>query len=148
MKSSIQSDSVPAEVQCDHPVVGMDAELKRKWVEALRSGKFKQGRECLVDDHNRYCCLGVLAVVAGLHVEGDSVLVDGRHDHSYGPILKLLGRHEYWDSAHDLMARNDGLELDGVQFDKHSFKKIAKYIEQHIPTVGDRTSDAANAEVA
>lgn len=38
----------------------MDAELKQKWVEALRSGKYKQGRFCLRDNENCHCCLGVL----------------------------------------------------------------------------------------
>ena len=43
----------------------MDA-LKKAWVEALRSGKYKQGRLALYDKHNEsYCCLGVLCKVAG-----------------------------------------------------------------------------------
>ena len=41
----------------------------RKWVKALRSGKFRQGQGVLVgkDDnrHTTYCCLGVACVVAG-----------------------------------------------------------------------------------
>ena len=31
----------------------------RKWIDALRSGTFKQGREKLRSNRNRYCCLGV-----------------------------------------------------------------------------------------
>lgn len=31
----------------------------KKWVTALRSGKYKQGKEYLCDD-GKYCCLGVL----------------------------------------------------------------------------------------
>lgn len=37
----------------------MDAELKRKWIAALRSGEWKQCRERLTDGEG-YCCLGVL----------------------------------------------------------------------------------------
>jgi hypothetical protein len=37
----------------------MDAEWKRKWVEALRSGKYKQGKHQLTDG-DTFCCLGVL----------------------------------------------------------------------------------------
>lgn len=39
----------------------MDAELKAKWVKALRGKKYKQGTACLYDGlNNTYCCLGVL----------------------------------------------------------------------------------------
>lgn len=39
----------------------MDAELKTKWVEALRSGEYTQASGKLRDDAtNGYCCLGVL----------------------------------------------------------------------------------------
>lgn len=39
-------------------------ENRRKWVEALRSGKYAQTRDNLRDDRG-FCCLGVLADVAG-----------------------------------------------------------------------------------
>jgi hypothetical protein len=32
----------------------------QKWVDALRSGNYKQGKQYLKDDQGRYCCLGVL----------------------------------------------------------------------------------------
>jgi hypothetical protein len=42
----------------------MDPELKQKWVAALRSGEYKQGREALKkikeEEDTCYCCLGVL----------------------------------------------------------------------------------------
>lgn len=34
-------------------------EIKTKWINALRSGKYKQTTDCLRDDTG-YCCLGVL----------------------------------------------------------------------------------------
>lgn len=40
----------------------MKPELKRKWVKALRSGKFAQTKEKLYDGKG-YCCLGVLCRV-------------------------------------------------------------------------------------
>lgn len=39
-------------------------ELRRKWVEALRSGKYEQTKGHLYDGKG-YCCLGVACVVAG-----------------------------------------------------------------------------------
>lgn len=41
----------------------MKPELKRKWVAALRSGKYKQGTGELFY-RDEYCCLGVLCEVA------------------------------------------------------------------------------------
>lgn len=57
----------------------MDKELKQKWVDALRSGKYIQGTGTLCQINNnsgerRYCCLGVLADVAGLE---SSIFDDG-----------------------------------------------------------------------
>lgn len=47
----------------------MTPDLRARWVAALRSGEYRQarGRLCLTDDQGRpaYCCLGVLARVAG-----------------------------------------------------------------------------------
>lgn len=46
----------------------MDKELKDKWVAALRSGEYKQGRRKLFYGIG-YCCLGVLQMVADGKVE-------------------------------------------------------------------------------
>src|SRR6476620_9902297 len=40
--------------------------FKKKWVDALRSGRFKQGQIYLYDsEDSTYCCLGVAEIVAG-----------------------------------------------------------------------------------
>lgn len=36
-----------------------DLNQLKKWINALRSGKYKQGRYALQDSNNGYCCLGV-----------------------------------------------------------------------------------------
>lgn len=38
----------------------MDKHIAERWVEALRSGKYEQGRAELHPGENSYCCLGVL----------------------------------------------------------------------------------------
>lgn len=43
--------------------MAMNEELKTKWLEALRSGRYEQGRGCLRDLEDKYCCLGVLCDV-------------------------------------------------------------------------------------
>lgn len=37
----------------------MDSQIKQRWIEALRSGQYKQGEGCL-READKYCCLGVL----------------------------------------------------------------------------------------
>ena len=41
----------------------MNPEVKKMWTEALRSGKYKQGRGYLYSE-GKYCCLGVLREIA------------------------------------------------------------------------------------
>lgn len=43
----------------------MKAETKAKWLEALRSGKYKQCEGSLRNDVGGFCCLGVLHDVTG-----------------------------------------------------------------------------------
>lgn len=38
----------------------MNEEIRTKWVAALRSGQYKQGRLALRSQSNCFCCLGVL----------------------------------------------------------------------------------------
>ena len=60
----------------------MDQELKAKWVDALRSGEYKQGKERLHNlGDNSYCCLGVLADVAGAWSDQAKTRVDGYGAH-------------------------------------------------------------------
>ena len=49
----------------------MPKELKEKWLAALRSGEYEQGKDSLYNG-NSYCCLGVLQKVADGDVERDS----------------------------------------------------------------------------
>lgn len=41
----------------------MNPEVKQMWIDALRSGEYKQGRESL-QKNDRFCCLGVLCDLA------------------------------------------------------------------------------------
>jgi hypothetical protein len=41
-------------------------EFRKKWIEALRSGKYKQGREYLKKD-GFHCCLGVACEIYNEH---------------------------------------------------------------------------------
>lgn len=43
--------------------INFTKKFKDKWIAALRSGKYKQGRGQLRSLNNNYCCLGVLCDV-------------------------------------------------------------------------------------
>jgi hypothetical protein len=45
----------------------MNQEAKKKWIEALHSGMYTQGKSCLKGTDNNYCCLGVLVEVFEKH---------------------------------------------------------------------------------
>lgn len=98
----------------------MDAELKRKWVEALRSGEYEQGRLKL-NSHGRYCCLGVLCDVAGLKWLRCSELgfiPAGDHIHQH------LVRFGIANESSDLVDMNDN--------QGKTFAEIADYIEANL----------------
>ena len=58
----------------DGELVYMDKELRELWLEALRSGKYAQGRSVLYhNDTNRYCCLGVLCKVANVDFDDEEI---------------------------------------------------------------------------
>jgi len=98
----------------------MDKKLKAKWVKALRSGAYHQGRENLLYD-GKYCCLGVLCRIAGapLHRIKESTMPQG-----VGPTYDKLLRP---DTQNKLASMNDG---SGVFAGKaKTFREIADSIE-------------------
>ena len=50
----------------------MNKEIKRKWIEALRSGEYKQAQHQLRDG-DRFCCLGVLCDIHSKETGGEWV---------------------------------------------------------------------------
>ena len=53
----------------------MKTEIKQKWVEALRSGEYSQGKFKLYDGIN-YCCLGVLCQLYLKEIDGTWDILD------------------------------------------------------------------------
>jgi hypothetical protein len=93
----------------------MDAELKQKWVTALRSGEFKQGRGALEED-GTFCCLGVLCRVTGR----PTTHKNGGPNRDRRPLpLELLNFEQQWR----LTAMNDAGK---------TFPEIASYIEANL----------------
>lgn len=93
----------------------MKTELKKRWMKALRSGIFKQGR-CALLSEGKYCCLGVLCHITKIPV------MSSNHTKStpYDDERKILGLSNV--QVDRFTAMNDGQRL--------SFKQIAKRIEK------------------
>lgn len=110
----------------------MNKRLLTKWVEALRSGRYKQGRGFLSRD-NADCCLGVLCKVAideGYPIsqvsQSDSSLIEFDGSTRYIPhnTYKKIDLISVYKIESDLALMNDR----DVPFDQ-----IADYIEKNIP---------------
>lgn len=95
--------------------------FKRKWVKALRSGNFEQGRQELWR-YGSYCCLGVAGLVCGLKVDEllDKEFLEA--DMVPAGVFKVIGGSE--GMAEKLAAFNDS--------GNWSFKRIASYIERYL----------------
>lgn len=92
----------------------MDKELKEKWIAALRSGNYTQGRYILRDKlRSTHCCLGVLA---------EQLDNDWGNDNEKG--YDLLNQYVPEIESHPFFDMNDS--------QGKSFSEIADYIEENL----------------
>jgi len=89
--------------------------LKQKWIEALKSGDYIQGKGFLYMN-NTYCCLGVLRKIARIQTTSDYLLSDYKED----SCIRGLST----DEQNKLADMNDN--------QSKNFNDIAKYIEENI----------------
>jgi hypothetical protein len=121
----------------------MDAAVKKRWVEALRSGKYKQGKEALArrKPHGKteYCCLGVLCDVENVLRQSNSFgefYFGGMEGDPYTGESAYLPREFAeevgisMDAMQRLAAMNDGTRYDDPT--PRTFEEIADYIEKEL----------------
>lgn len=118
----------------------MKPALKEKWIKALRSGRYRQGKNTLKEGRY-YCCLGVLCTVAGAkwkpNREGMEIpFIDGKQvsalDEHYLSTTALR-RFGFRDKRQKLLANfNDGHPFGQPAITRKNFKEIADYIEEHM----------------
>jgi hypothetical protein len=71
--------------------ITMPAEIKEKWLSALRSGEYQQGFGSLCDGRGGYCCLGVLEMVVSGRVEDDALAFEPKF--ASFPSVEWLQEH-------------------------------------------------------
>lgn len=69
----------------------INKELVKQWVEALRSGKYKQGRKALKNRDNEFCCLGVLCDISREHFVGLDWDIEEEAEPSTSAIYCIAG---------------------------------------------------------
>jgi len=84
----------------------MNPEVKKKWVEALKSGKYKQGQRALhlkTSDGSFFCCLGVLCDLYIKNVRTDVKWESEEHSEKqrvFGEVVYLPKEVKEWADLH------------------------------------------------
>lgn len=103
----------------------MKRELRQRWIEALRSGRYKQTTGQIGTNKGPNCCLGVLCRIARVPYKL------WREDHELqDPLIHIeqrLGLSR--DQITHLIHLNDGYTSRGIRIQPHSFEQIADYLE-------------------
>lgn len=110
--------------------------IGKKWVKALRSGKYKQGNGSLVEEdkygNKKYCCLGVLGEILECDMLDGGMFLDSSSLHSgLENVPEAFNKEVHDQPSATLARRNDG--TDGVT--RRRFKGIAQWIERNIAFV-------------
>ncbi len=116
------------------------SEVIKLWVEALRSGEYRQTKETLSrtspSGETGYCCLGVLCHIAEQHHLVDKIERSqiGGEDYKSVDLLGDSGTENTFAVA-ELVGMEEGFHntLCGMNdSDSSSFKEIADYIEREL----------------
>ena len=108
----------------------MKLRLKKRWVEALRSGNYDQGTYRLRNGGDGFCCLGVLCDIIG---PDDATSPGGWTGER---TVYAHGEYRSTTSIPDLLAEEIGIStgfqgmLARMNDHGHSFGKIADFIEE------------------
>jgi hypothetical protein len=117
----------------------MNPEVKAKWLAALRSRKYKQGKDTL-HAGDRFCCLGVLCDISDLGIwdlpgTSEELLSDGRDYKVTGnpggatkfSVYKWAGLN-----MHDSLHRKAICHLSRMNDTGKKFYQIARWIERNL----------------
>ena len=114
----------------------MKKKIAKQWVKALRSGKYKQGVDRLNIDNEYFCCLGVLCEISLKEriVAKSKIPMNGVVGFTYGNESEVLPKDvKKWAGMTSNKILNNFYTKNDVK--GHSFKKIAKFIENNIARI-------------
>ena len=106
------------------------ADLKSKWIAALRSEKYTQGNNILknVTGQTKHCCLGVLCEISeDIKWVDDTFYVDGK---SIISNLVIFDHHDVYCYHIDLYYQSQLIYLNDRE--QKSFSEIADWIETNV----------------
>lgn len=114
----------------------MKNELKKRWISALRSGKYKQTSEYLCDDRG-WCCLGVLCDLVDSsrwsEVDEDEHTYARSYRFDYNTIEREFPDYDWLNDI--------GLDLNIARYlaasndEGESFNTLADFIEESVHAV-------------
>lgn len=111
----------------------MKQEIKEKWVAALRSGEYAQGRNKLKNNNDSYCCLGVLCDVyqkeTGKGNWNDGTFYDGEEIGTGVPPWSVINWAEMINQNPDTKGGASLAELNDAG---STFDVIADVIEKEL----------------
>jgi hypothetical protein len=105
----------------------MNRTIKKKWINALRSGRFKQGNGCLRSGEG-HCCLGVLCEITGNGKNRDMT-------NSYPVDSDPLGANESTVGNFMGLSVKTQFTLARLNDYGHTFEEIANYISKNVKAV-------------
>lgn len=99
----------------------MNPEVKKRWVEALRSGDYEQGEQHLRVS-GKYCCLGVLCEISDFEYDGAE---------AFPPPAVVLWA-DLGHEAPSVLVEGARYYLSNLNDDGMTFEAIAKLIEEQL----------------
>jgi len=112
----------------------MKEKIKKLWLEALRSGEYKQSKDELKND-NGYCCLGVLCDLHRKITKKKNNKWDkGKYLNADVDLPKEVMKWAKLDEINPtiLINKKDRRSLAELNDNGKSFKQIANFIEKHL----------------
>ncbi len=104
----------------------MNQEIAKQWVAALRSGKYKQGKNVLRSG-DEFCCLGVLCDLHGETIDGHS----WNNDRYCSSTIALPDQVREWAGVNSASGRlSNGRCLTTMNDYGVTFDEIARIIEE------------------
>lgn len=103
-------------------------EFAEKWIDALRSGEYKQGEaELYTPKTGTFCCLGVCARIGG-NKPSD---ISGFPYLTYARLLNIP-KELFGNSTNKLVSKLTHMNDGAMGERKHTFPEIASWLEENV----------------